>query len=121
MNDAQSLADRYAAVWNETDPAARRSAIAALWAPEGVHYVRALEARGHDALEQRVRSSHDKNVRELGNRFRAVADAQALRNTVVFHWEMVPAAGGAVLAVGLEVLVLDDRGRIVTDHQFIVS
>jgi hypothetical protein len=27
MNDAQQLADRYAAAWNETGPAARRQAV----------------------------------------------------------------------------------------------
>ncbi len=29
--------------------------------------------------------------------------------------------GGEVAAVGLEFVVLDDRGRILTDYQFIVS
>jgi hypothetical protein len=117
MTDAQQLADRYVAVWNETDPAARREQIAALWAPDGEHYVRTLEVRGHAALEQRVIGSYEKNVRDAGHRFRARANAQVLRNVVTFHWEMV--AGAAVVAVGHEVLVLDDRGRIATNYQFI--
>ena len=33
MLDAQTLADRYVAAWNEPDPTARSVAIAALWAP----------------------------------------------------------------------------------------
>ena len=33
MFDAQTLADRYVAVWNELDATTRLSAIAALWAP----------------------------------------------------------------------------------------
>jgi hypothetical protein len=36
MLDAQALADRYVATWNEPDAAKRTSAIAALWAPEAV-------------------------------------------------------------------------------------
>jgi hypothetical protein len=32
---------------------------------------------------------------------------------------MVPVGGGEVAAVGLEILVLDDDGRIRTDYQFI--
>jgi SnoaL-like protein len=120
MTDAQELADRYVAVWNETDPTARRKAIGELWAPDGVHYVATREARGYQALEARVVGSHEKNVRDGGYRFRAAKNAQALRNVVTFNWEMVPARGGAVAAVGLEFLVLDERGRIVTDYQFIV-
>src|SRR5882724_11680119 len=75
-NDPQALADRYAALWNEPDPTARRRAIAALWAPDGAHYVAALEFRGHEALERRVLEAYDKNVRLGGNRFRAVRNAQ---------------------------------------------
>jgi len=119
--DPQDLADRYVALWNEPDPEARRRAIAQLWAPDGVHYVRTLEYRGHQALDERVLGSHDKNVRLGGNRFRAVRDAQLLRDVVQFHWEMLPAHGEQVLAVGLEVLVLNDQQRIVRDYQFIVS
>ncbi len=121
MNNPQDLADRYAAVWNETDPAARRKGIAELWAPDGVHYVRTVEARGYDALESRVTGSYEKNVRDAGNRFRAARNAQNLCNVVTFNWEMIPADGSKVLAVGLEFLVLDDRGRIVVDYQFIVA
>ncbi|MGH2898065.1 MAG: hypothetical protein ACRDMZ_05275 [Solirubrobacteraceae bacterium] len=119
--DPQKLADRYAAVWNEPDPIARRRAIAALWAPDGVHYVQDREYRGHQALEERVLDAYDKNVRLTGNRFRAVRNAQALRDVVELNWEMVAADGEQVLAVGLEVLVLDDDQRSVRDYQFIVS
>ena len=60
-------------------------------------------------------------MRQDGNRFRAVSNAQALRNTVTFNWEMVPAGGDEVESVGLEFLILDDHGRILRDYQFIVS
>jgi hypothetical protein len=121
MNEGQQLADRYAAVWNETDADSRRKAISELWAPMARHSVKTLEARGYDELEQRIVGAYEKNVRDKGNRFRAVQNAQTLRNVVTFNWEMVPAAGGKVLAVGLEFLVLDDQGRIVDEYQFMVS
>ncbi|MGF6348627.1 hypothetical protein [Variovorax sp. W2I14] len=114
------LADRYVAVWNETDAAARRDAIASLWVPEGEHYVRTLQAKGYEALQQRVTSSHEKNVRGAGFRFVATGDAQALHNAVMFHWQMVPAAGGPMAALGLEFLVLAPDGRIAIDYQFIL-
>jgi len=88
--------------------------------PDGLHYVKTREAHGYEALETRIVGSYEKNVRDGGNRFRAAKNAQALRGLVTFNWEMVT-AGGDVAAVGLEFLVLDNRGRIVTDYQFIVS
>ncbi len=114
------LADRYVAVWNETDAAARRAAIASLWVPEGEHHVRTLQAKGYEALHQRVTGSHEKNVRDNGFRFIATGDAQPLHDAVMFHWQMVPAAGGPVAALGLEFLMLAEDGRIATDYQFIL-
>lgn len=119
--DPQQLADRYAAVWNEPDAAARREAIARLWVPDGVHYVKTRQARGHAELETRVAEAHDKNVRAKGFAFRAVKNAQALREVVTFNWEMVQPATGEVLAVGLEFLQVNEEGRVVSDYQFIVA
>ena len=121
MSEAQELADRYVAVWNETDADKRRQAIAALWAPDGQHYVRTLEVRGYAALEQRVTGSYEKNVRDAGYRFRSVKNAQALRNVLMLHWEMLPAGGGAVAAGGIVFLILNDAGRISCDYQFMLS
>lgn len=118
--DFAALADRYVNVWNQPDTAARRAAIAALWVPEGEHFVRTLHAKGYDALQQRVTGSHEKNVRDAGFRFVRAGDVQFLSDAVMFHWHMVPAAGGPVAALGLEFLVLAEDGRIAVDYQFIL-
>ena len=121
MESTQQLAERYAAAWNEADESKRRAAIAALWSEQGTHYVRDIEARGYAALEQRIKGSHDKNVRDNGNIFRARQDARRLRDVVTFTWEMRPEGSDEVLAVGLEFLHLDAAGRITADYQFILS
>ena len=51
--------------------------------------------------------------------FRARDNAARLGNLVKFNWEMVPVGGGQAAGVGLEVLILDDDGRIRLDYQFI--
>jgi hypothetical protein len=116
MHEPQSLADRYVAVWNETDAGRRRRQIAELWVPQGEHYVGTRAARGHEALETRVRESHEKNVRDGGNRFRAAPGARQLRDVVTFHWEMLH--GETVGGRGLEILRVDDQGRVLTDYMF---
>jgi hypothetical protein len=139
MTDLNDLRDRYVAVWNEPDPAARRKQIEALWAPDGgqvlVHPpedvrdaaerlrfpVPALEVRGHDALEARVGRAHEMFVDPGEFVFRAPGDAEALLgdDVVAVRWEMVPVAGGPPAGAGVDVLDLDRDGRIRTDHQYI--
>lgn len=119
MFDAQELADRYVAVWNETDPERRRLQISALWVPDGQHYVGVREVLGYAGLEQRITDSHNKNVRDGGHYFRAVKDARTLRDIVVFNWEMLPNAEDRVAAHGVIVLRVNAEGRILVDYQFI--
>ena len=119
MIDAQAIADRYVAMWNEADADNRRQMISELWTADGVHFVRTLEARGHEALETRVIGSHNKNVRDNGYVFRASPNAEHLQGIVKFNWQMVPATGGATAAIGLDILMIDENGRIREDYQFI--
>jgi hypothetical protein len=134
--DPTELIERYVAVWNEPDTEVRRSAISRLWRDDGAHVLEApqdmrdaaraigfptmsLEVRGHEALAFRVGRAQQEFVADGGYRFRSRGDGARLGDVVKFRWEMIPAGGGDVAAVGLEVLVLDDDGRIRTDFQFI--
>jgi len=112
------LAEQYIAVWNERDPELRSQRIAELWVPAGEHYVQSRKVVGYEELEQRVRESHDKWVRDAGNRFRAVPGARQQSDIVTFYWEMLPGAGDTVRGKGLEFVVVSDTGKILRDHQF---
>jgi len=129
------LAERYLAVWNETDAGARRMCVSDLWADDAVQLlepprevrdaadalgVTALfEARGHAALEARVSGAYEQFVASGEFLFRRRGAAARLRDVVTFGWEMLPVGGGEATGGGLEVLVLDDDGRIRIDYQFI--
>jgi hypothetical protein len=133
--DPKELADRYVAVWKEPDATRRRNAIRELWTEDGVHLLQppqeirqpaatlgmtpTLEARGHDALQVRVTRAYEEFIAPGEFIFRSRDNAARLHDVVKFNWEMVPSGGGAVAGVGLEVLVLDDDGRIRIDYQFI--
>ena len=119
MSNAQDLADRYVAVWNEADAESRRQQIAALWAPDGRHYVDVREAHGYDALEQRIVGSYNKNVRDGGHRFHVMQDARELRDLIIFGWEMRPANEDRAVAQGFVILLLNLEGRIRIDYLFI--
>jgi hypothetical protein len=121
MLDEQKIAECYTAVWNEANTEPRRAAIERLWRADGHHFVNATHVQGFDALEQRVRSAHEKNVRDAGNRFRLAERARQLPGVITFKWQMVKPASDEVLATGLEFLEVDNDGRIVRDWQFIVG
>ena len=70
MNPLDELVERYVAVWNEPDAAARRLRIAALWAADGRTCYSQLDSRGHAEIEARVASANEKWVRGQGFRFR---------------------------------------------------
>jgi hypothetical protein len=78
-----------------------------------------LEARGHDALDVRVTRAYEDFIAPGRYRFQARDDATRLADVVKFRWEMVEVDGGAVAGSGLEILILDEDGRIARDYQFI--
>ena len=133
---AEQLADRYVALWNEADPERRRQLIAELWtengsqilqppqemreiaASPGIGLAATLEARGHAELEARAATSYEHWVGSEGLSFRGRDDAERLGDVVKFHWEAV-SPDGEVTAVGLVFLVLGADGRIERDYVFI--
>ena len=131
----QGAADRYVAVWIEPDTERRRKTITQLWAEDGVHILEppqevrqtaatlgmtpTLKARGHDALEIRVTRSYEQFIAPGEFMFRARDNAAGMDDVVKFNWEMVRISDVEVAGVGLEILVLDDDGRIRIDYQFI--
>jgi hypothetical protein len=119
MLDAQKLADRYVAAWNERDADRRRNAIAALWSPDAPRHGGAHGSREYEVIEKRILAPHEKNAGRDGARFRAVRDARRLSDVVTFRWEMLPVDSETVLASRLEFLIVDDEGRILLDHPFV--
>jgi hypothetical protein len=119
-NDTATFTDRYIALWNEPDAGRRRATIEALWAPTGANYTASKAAVGYDELDARVTSAYEAYVGTGEYNFRAGTPAAAHHDAVKVEWEMVTVATDTVASVGLEFLVLDADGRIVSDHQFIV-
>jgi hypothetical protein len=119
MLDAQALANRYVAAWNEPDATKRSSAIAALWAPGAVRQEGAHEARGYGALSKLIVGSPEKITGREGVCYRVAPNARLRGDVVTFRWEMLLTDSETVLASGLEFLIIDDDGRILVDHPFV--
>jgi hypothetical protein len=119
MNDLNAFVERYVSVWNEADPEARRRRIRELWTDDGVQFTKTMEPRGYAELEARVIGSWEKSVRDGGYVFRSRGNAEGHHDMVRFHWEMLPAKGGPIAALGQELLLLDGNGKIRIDWMFV--
>lgn len=106
---------RYLAAWNATDPAARRDAIAAAFAPD-VRYVDPLaDVTGHDALDALVAAAQE---RFPGWVFAPVGEVDAHHDVARFAWSVGP-AGGEPPVLGSDVVRLAPDGRIAEVHGFL--
>jgi RNA polymerase sigma-70 factor (ECF subfamily) len=142
--DNQTLVDftrRWFALWTEADPQARSRQVADLWAtgsaqvlvdpPQAMRDavtelafpVPRLEVRGHDEIDRRVTQAYAMFIEPGEYTFTATeGDAVLLAPGLVgLAWDMVTIADGTVVGSGYDVIVLDDEGRIVLDHQHILS
>jgi hypothetical protein len=135
VKQAEELADRYVAVWNEPDADVRRQAVEQLWTDNGVHLLEppeevvkradeldisaTFEARGHEALVRRVSRAYDEFVAPGQFEFRREGDVAAVKDMIKLRWVMVPAGGGEALGGGTDVLLVAPDGRITADYQFI--
>ena len=135
-DEAERLADRYHALWNEADRKRRQLMIAELYAEDGTQILQppqemraiaasagigmaaTLEARGHAELEARAATSYDEWVGSAGLTFKRRDDVYRLNDVVKFHWDAF-SPDGEVAAVGLVFLVLGADGRIRRDYVFI--
>lgn len=136
MSHSDDITEKYVSLWNEPDPQHRRQLIRELWTEDGSQVLEPpqeiiaaanaigfrsprLESRGHDQLEERVRTAYDEFVGSGQYRFRQRHNVSRLDDILKFGWEMVSADNDEVVAIGLEVVMLALDGRIRTDYQFI--
>ncbi len=108
--ETAELVQRYLDNWNETDPAARRAAVAAVWADDGSYVDPLVSVAGHDQISRVIGAFHEQMP---GYVFRLLDDnVDSHHNIARFRWELVPAAGGESVAIGFDVAVTGDDGRI---------
>jgi hypothetical protein len=142
--DERALADftkRWFTLWTEANPRARSKQVADLWATKGAQVlvdppqamrdavnelafpVPRLEVRGHDEIDRRVTRAYEMFIEPGECTFKATrGDAVLLAPALVgLAWDMVTIADGTVVGSGYDVLVVDDDGRILLDHQHILG
>jgi hypothetical protein len=108
VSDIQDMVERYIAVWNETDPAARKRGIAEVFAEGGRYTDPLADVTGRDALDEvvgAVRAQFPGLVFTLG-------PVDAHHGIARFTWGLGPADGGEPLVVGFDVAATGPDGLI---------
>ena len=109
MHNAQILADRYIASWNETDADTRRGLISELWAEEGRYIDPMMRADGQDGIAALIGGVH---AQFPSHRFTLTGPADGHDHFVRFSWSL-GTAGGPVVARGTDFAAVSEDGRLV--------
>jgi SnoaL-like domain len=87
MTNAAQIADRYIAVWNETDPALRRTLLADGWAENATYVDPLMAGEGHEQIGALIGAVHE---RFPGFRFALSGGVDGYGDKVRFSWMLGP-------------------------------
>lgn len=107
MSDIQYLVQRYLAVWNETDPTARRRLVDEVFAADARYTDPLADVTGRDAFDAvvgAVQAQFPGFVFTLG-------PVDTHHHIARFTWELGP-AGGESLVVGFDVAAIGEDGLL---------
>jgi SnoaL-like domain len=106
-----TVVDGYFAMWNETDPAARRRTIQATWTADARYVDPMFAAQGADELDALVVGVHEHYP---GHRFRRIGAVDSHRDRARWAWELYPVnpEGTPPIASGVDFAVLAADGRL---------
>jgi hypothetical protein len=102
------LVDRYIAIWNETDAAARHNLIAWTYTEDARYLDPVLQGEGRDGIDAMVKAVHE---RFPGHKFTRTSDVDAHHDRARFAWELGPASGPA-LVKGIDFATLSEDGKL---------
>ncbi|TQM43022.1 nuclear transport factor 2 family protein [Pseudonocardia cypriaca] len=103
-----TLVQRYLAAWNATDPAERRAAVEAVFAPNARYVDPLADVTGTDALDALIAGAQEQFP---GMRFTPVGEVDAHHDVCRFQWGLGP-EGAEPLVIGFDVAMVDADGRI---------
>ena len=99
--------ERYIAAWNETEPEARRRAVAALFSQDARYVDPLVDVQGHEGIAAAIAAAQQQFP---GWVCRLAGPVDAHHDQVRFTWELGP-AGEEPPVLGSDVAVTDGDGR----------
>ena len=97
--DAQNIAERYIACWNERDPERRRALLAALWTEDATYLDPLMRAEGRGGIAALIEGVQ---TRFPGFRFALKGRADGHADRLRFSWGLGPDGGGEAAVEGTD-------------------
>lgn len=108
MIDAKDIADRYIALWNQTDGARRRALMARTWTEDASYVDPLMQGQGHDGIDALIAAVH---ARFPGHRFILTGTPEGHNDRIRFSWKLA-ADGAPAVAHGTDFGVVAEDGRL---------
>ncbi|MFE9775089.1 nuclear transport factor 2 family protein [Streptomyces sp. NPDC005931] len=109
MSDLTTTVNRYLAIWNEEDADKRAAAIAELFTADAPYIDPLASVEGHEGFAAVVAGARDQ-FKGLSFELHGTVDAH--HNLARFQWGLVTEPGAEPVAIGFDVLVTDEEGRV---------
>jgi hypothetical protein len=87
MTDAATIAARYIALWNETEPQRRKAQLTDLWSENGTYLDPLMQGQGHDQIDGLIAGVHGQFP---GFRFALLGEPDSYGNQIRFSWQLGP-------------------------------
>jgi hypothetical protein len=114
MTDANTHAERYLAIWNETDVVRRHVMIAEAWTNEALYVDPLMRGEGHEEINGLVEAVQ---ARFPGFRFELLGAADSHGDNLRFSWGLGP-EGSEPIIKGTDFAMLEN-GRLKAVHGFL--
>lgn len=108
MNTASAIAERYLAIWNERDAAARRAQVAQLFAPDASYADPMMKSSGIEGIDAMIGAAQQQFP---GYRFSLHGAPDGHNDVVRFSWNLA-LEGAAPVANGTDVARVGADGRL---------
>ncbi len=106
--NAQDMATRYIAAWNEVEPDSRNALIAALWTEDATYLDPMMKGEGHQEIAAMIGAVQ---ARFPDFRFALSGRADGYGDRLRFSWDLGP-DGAEPVVQGTDFAVLADDGRL---------
>jgi SnoaL-like domain len=102
--DLTTIAQRYIAVWNETDATARRAKIEALYTADAGYTDPLFDAKGRDQIDATIEAAQQQFA---GLVFSLAGPVDAHHDTARFQWHLGAPGAEEPLVIGFDVAVTE--------------
>lgn len=113
----EAMVERYVASWGQEDADIRRQVINELWSPDAVYSNATTEFRGLKGIEEAVTEAWDMFMSKGFTT--KVGRVDTHHDAVRYTWELYAPDKSEPVALGTQVVTLDQHGRMLRDFQFV--